>query len=390
MLKSSEQFTSFLEYALSQPPSAAGLKVKSYRALSKEFNLSHSLVKTSLTQLEKKGIILRRHGSGTYVRRVPTSPIIDLQDKAPYMEAAAKKIFKNISLKHEKITHKSKLTQIGLKLGIVGVTRSNNPLMNQILQSIANETGKYGHSLSTHFVDTQKNENENLRLLDSFISNTECEGFLVNGQYGGPELEIIKSINAPVLYFLAGRLVVGHEPIVMIDTADAVEKAVVKFYEKGFRKISLIGIESSSRLYGRYDTFAYEKALDRCDLDYRSVNLVKSRPLDLKDSIKVMDDVIESSQRPQCVIVSDDNLMPGITQSLEKHNMVPGRDIGIIILSNKGIPLPQGYNWSRFEFNPEYFGKTLVDNLLWLMQNASSEMENLNILARWRKGETDS
>lgn len=383
MVETVEQFTGLLEYALSRPPSAAGRKVKSYRELSKDFNVSHSLVKTSLSQLEKKGLIFRKHGSGTYVRRVPNETRFRFSSSQ-----ADKNIFKDDLEDSPIISAPAKYSQAKLNLGIIGVVKSNAVLTNFVMQAIGGEISQRGHSLSVHYIDQERTDAENLKRLETFINNSSCEGYLVNGQYAADELEFIKKQNVPTLYFIVGRLLVKHEPIIMMDGADAVERAIVKLIEQGYKKIALLGLGSPSRMYDRYESHIYQRTMEQHSIGYRRIELVSPRNFDFKNSAIAMENLLNDSNKPEAVVIADDNLMPGVVGTLENTGIKPGRDLGIIALSNKGIPLPNGYNWSRFEFNPEYFGKALVDNLLWMMQRADSEMENLNILARWQEGDT--
>jgi hypothetical protein len=68
--------------------------------------------------------------------------------------------------------------------------------------------------------------------------------------------------------------------------------------------------------------------------------------------------------------------------------IAPGADLAVITLAARGNPLPEGFKWSRMEFNPFQVGRVAVDCLLQEIQTAGEELCSFAHLAVWRPGET--
>jgi len=82
---------SFLEHIvlhhLSNPGVYSGLRMKPERELAKLLNVSHHEVRRALERVEHLGLVVRRHGSGTFVRKrnhtgVPENRLREISEKS--------------------------------------------------------------------------------------------------------------------------------------------------------------------------------------------------------------------------------------------------------------------------------------------------------------------
>ena len=87
-----ELLAAAIEYQLSQPPAHAGMRLKTVRELARMVGVSHEWMNKSLGGLVERGILVRKHGSGVYVRKVPPA---DGRTLDPKWEKKLQNIFAN-------------------------------------------------------------------------------------------------------------------------------------------------------------------------------------------------------------------------------------------------------------------------------------------------------
>ena len=70
-MRSKDAVTTRMESLLSKPPSKVGLRLKSEVDLAHSFKIGRWQIRKSLEDLAEKGILVKKRGSGTYVRKIP-------------------------------------------------------------------------------------------------------------------------------------------------------------------------------------------------------------------------------------------------------------------------------------------------------------------------------
>jgi hypothetical protein len=143
--------------------------------------------------------------------------------------------------------------------------------------------------------------------------------------------------------------------------------------------------ELSIAAEGQAIRFGYQRAMENLGLPYRAC---ETSPATTTGAMEATIRLLHREDPPEAVYVADDFLLIGVVQALEAEGIVPGRDIAVITLSNRGLQLPRGYNWSQLEFDPEYFGTLMVNNLCQVIQTAGAKLVSQQICATWRPGDT--
>ncbi len=372
-----DKITETIQYTLSQPPCESGRRLKSERELAKMFRVGESRIRSSLEQLVREGILFRRRGSGTFVRRVAKAPA-SLPERM--LESAEQLLSPLDENGNTDITP----PKIKLHIGLWTDYSINEPIQQSLLSAVSRAVSIFGHRLTVHSVlaDFDTNQRKPISALREEIEEDTCDGYIVTNEVGGLFQEAIGEKNIPVVYYLSGIAPIEHEPFIFFNTTEAIERAVSKFSKAGYKKISLIGIDHSE---SRHEQAAYEHAMSRAGLSYRKA--VFSRE-GVGQIIGVTRELVSGPDAPDAIYVSDDNVMVGVAEYLDMQNIVPGVDLGVISLSNRGYPLPPQYDWSRMEFDRDKLAQVIVNNLLGLLQTAKSRVNNHALHASWIPGET--
>lgn len=373
MAMNQEKLTNLIEYTLTKPPTATGVRLKSYRDLAEIFQVSESQIRTSIGRLVKKGILVRHQGSGTFVRRIPDLRTIsqsisgngqaDILARTPPEQCAEIK------------------KQIKLKLALCADLLSSLPVYRKVLASISQCVQERGHRseiISLH------DHSQNPAICLERIRDNTIDGFIVCLESSGPLAQGLIQNKIPAVFFAVGFLPIQREPLVLFDTAEATERALSILAEHNYDKIAMISYlyEGHARQEGKI----YERIMGDLGKNYRTILWNENEPPDIiKERII---ELIRSPKSPDAIYVSDDNLLSPVAEALKSCNLKPGKDIGVITLSNRSIPLNALYHWSTLEFDVERFGQLVVDELLWTLEHASARPSTISLHAAWLPGET--
>jgi len=66
-----DELARIFEYGLCIPPARTGLRLKSEPELARMLEINRMLIRSMLSDFVERDILLRRHGSGTYLRKLP-------------------------------------------------------------------------------------------------------------------------------------------------------------------------------------------------------------------------------------------------------------------------------------------------------------------------------
>jgi DNA-binding LacI/PurR family transcriptional regulator/DNA-binding transcriptional regulator YhcF (GntR family) len=375
-----------IQYALSTSPAVAGKRLRSERELAVLFSVGESKIRKYLSKLVQQGVLVRRRGCGTFIRRIATPPD-NFKDLSPEMLKKASNIFSE----SRSSDISTKIQSVQLHIGLWGDLGTNSLIDQFILGSIAKSVSSRGHRLTVHNVIGDF-ETWSPISVDEFrkqLDEASCDGYLVVNSMAPLFNEAIEDKEVPVMFFLAGTSHIDNQPLVMFDTNEAITRAVRKFNEIGYKKIGLIGEkrESDNLSPPIPEPKAYDQAMEECGLDYRAY---ESSPLGVGQAIEATRKLLGRSDPPEAIYVSDDNVMVGVAEALNLEGVVPGKDIAIITLSNRNFPLPPGRVWSTMQFDRERFAQLLVDNLLYQLQSTGSGANTVALHANWIEGQTHS
>jgi DNA-binding LacI/PurR family transcriptional regulator len=274
--------------------------------------------------------------------------------------------------------------KVKLHLGFWTDYRVNEPIQQLLLSAVSRAVSAYGHRLTIHSVlnDQDYHQKKPIKSLREEIEEDACDGYIVTNEVSELFEEVVQGRNLPAVYFLSGIAPIEHEPLIFFNTTEAIERAVRKLAQAGYQRIALVGFKHTEN---PYEQTAYNLAMQREGLSYRKAVFSQQG---VGQSIAVMRELFESAECPDALYVSDDNVMVGVAEYLTMQKLVAGVDLGVISLSNRGYPLPPGYNWSRMEFDRDKLAQVIVISLLSLLQTANFKLNNLALHASWIAGET--
>jgi DNA-binding LacI/PurR family transcriptional regulator/biotin operon repressor len=386
--KSQNTVTAILEYALVSPASRVGRRLKSESELGTLLKVGRWRVRKSIDELEEKGLLARRHGSGTYVQKIPdtngsyTSFSKDNTDLIP-----PESLFTDPSNTTEILQHEvaSKRYTIGLWSDLHCTSVLNQRIMADLVKAIS----EAGHALTVHSVVEGIDRPYSAEKLTSLLRNNPCDGYLCFDRWSDLFMQSLGLQTKPVLFFALANSFSQDKPVVMIDTFMALRRGIRTLAKEGYRRIAMIGLRNTGRV-GVPDTEAeiYEQALTTCGLDYRNITWVNTSGV--SEVISATKKMFNSENRPDAVYVADDYIMTGFVEALKILDVTPGKDVGLITLGNNSHELPSGKNWSRMEIDLGDFVGVMVDYILRCITKNKPAHSPVSLIPAWIPGETHS
>jgi len=384
-----QELADFLEQLLSKKPSKTGQRLCSERDLGEKLNIDRMKVQKAFGLLMEKGIITRRIGSGTYIRKVPkrsgsSQQILWNGDTPVKVEALFAKP-SPVPARHQiNQEHRS------LKLALLPTWESESN--NSILGGIKDRVRREGHEIKTYRIKQATKEDVPPHTIPpdpklvAKLKEERFDGYILWARYVPVMEQAFPGQSPPCVYIGSGSRDedLNSAPLVRIDLEDAAVRGLKLLAKEGYEKIGMIRYSSMSRDVVE-DERLYHEVLDRFGLSYRNVASCKLKTANAQNIVKKM---FLGKDRPQAVFVDDDVLLHYLAAEWANQGITPGKDLAVITISNRGNALPAGWDWSRLEFHPEQVGRMAVDCLLQEIQTAGEELCSFEHLSVWRPGAT--
>jgi len=382
--ETSEQLSGVFERILANPPSKVGRRLFSERELATRLKVERVIIQKAFDQLVEKGYIARRHGSGTYVRKVPSGAYKGKAATVNGQTFTATDLFAEPTTsparKQALIEHRR------LKVLLFGKEEWQGNEMRKLLSSgVASRLKQGGHQLKFVYFNKKEDDLISIEELTEKMHANPCDGYILWApEMPRVDISFLKE-HAPASYVASGERISDHDysPLTRIGTEDATIRAVRILKQAGHQKIAIftnygLGMTDNIRRFHEITMMAF-------DLEYRFTEFVQA---DDEKMFSRMRRLFSSSDRPDAVYIADDFLLRRLVPMWERLNIVPGEDLGVVTLSNRGLPLPANYKWSRLEFDPFQLGRLAADNLLLEIQNAGELICSVENLATWFPGKT--
>lgn len=375
------------------PPCKAGMRLKSEMKMAEFLAVSLHQIRTVLNKLESQGIIIRKKGSGTYLRKMPQAESNNLEKHFNNKKLNADSLLavtQNTSLnkkilssqKNPSSTAKRRTVELWSRLD--STTFCNQTILNAMIQ----EFSRNGHRLSMHSLYEEDNDTPSAppKTPNTYLKQQyPCDGYIVAASWANDFLKNAGEFEAPIIFFHPGSFKKAMlQPMIYINTEESIGRALDIFIDEAFSKIAIFILYGTNHFH-RKEVNAYNYAISQANLDYSQCILC---PEDLNVTIERTMELAQSPDRPEAIYVADDYLMVGVYQGLKMAGLVPGKDIAVITHSNAETVLPGNINWSRFEFNLEEFGRLIASELLRKIQNPAATLSSLGLCAKWIKGDT--
>ncbi len=374
-----DEVTKILEHAISKPPCRLGMRLRSERELADILDTGISRIRTSISRLEKKGLLVRKQGSGTFVRRIGEEPGAEVKSSHLVDPVAFFKI--------DEGQPGPLRIETRLKLGLWGDLHFASFTSQQVYAAIIAQANRLGYTINVNSMFRSYRQPFSDEELIEQYEQQQYDGYIVIAQCAEKFAEITGVAKVPVVHFGGGNIPL-KEPMVMFDTVETARRAVRIFAENGFTRIGLISLDSSESPRG---LIRVEHAVFAEELRFRGYDESYIKRLNQRASInEVMEatrSLVKRQDRPEAVYVADDTFLPGVLEVLNAYKIRIGRDIGVITISNRGLNLPRGYNWSRLEFDAEALAERTME-LLTERIVTGQVPESISIHSRWIAGET--
>jgi len=376
-----------LETLLASPPSSAGKRLRSERDLAALVGLDRMKVQKAFDLLVDKGILLRRHGSGTYVRKVPrteAAPAAPASVNVGAYTLSSEQLFAAVSEKPLRWQiHRQRKLNLGVLPNLQWESASNRSVFEGIKSRIRQE----GH-LMTRLKLAPQTDAASYEKAVRKLRGSACDGYVLWSSYAGMLDRAFPGAKPPVVFIGARERAADLRcsPIVRVSIEDAIVRALGILAEEGYRKIGILGFQSIERDC-EADRIVYRETMEKLGLAYRACEFC---PLDDKAVMEAVRRMFGAKNRPEAVYVADDVLLHHVVRAWSQIGIVPGKNLGVVTLSSHGNPLPKGYSWSALEFNPFQVGRMAVDSLLQEIETVGEMICSFEHLAAWRPGSTHS
>ncbi len=373
-----------LETLLASPPSSAGKRLRSERDLATLVGLDRMKVQKAFDLLVAKGILLRRHGSGTYVRKVPRMKEAPAAMKVGAYLLSSEQLFAAVSEKPLRWQiHRQQKLNIGVLPNLQWESASNRSVFEGMKSRIRQE----GHLMKSLKFPPQTDAASHEKLVQKLRSSA-FDGYVLWSSYAEMLDRAFPEVKPPVVFIGARERAADLQcsPLVRVSLEDATVRALQILAKEGYRKIGIIGFQSIERDC-EGDRIIYRETMEKLGLGYRACEFC---PLDDAAVMKGMRRMFDVKNRPEAVYVGDDILLHHVATAWSKIGIVPGENLGVITLSSHGNPLPLGHHWSALEFNPFQVGRMAVDSLLQEIETVGEMVCSFEHLATWRPGSTHS
>ncbi len=332
-------------------------KLKSEDALVEALGVSRRYLREIFCELTLSGHLRRRRPCGTFLVQRP-EPIPDAEtpdELPPHMRMISSEL-----LFDSAPTGGAGIPAVGtLTLQFWGLSSDFGTTHQLIQAGMLQEAEARQVTLSFHPLELLPDMPLPQEEIAQQLRHSPADAFLVPSDWRGFFLECLGNDPRPVVYLDCGSLLHEGEIVVASDSLRALELATELFLAQGMRHLAIVALDEQRQIAPGY-LVRLEHACrgilsgkPLCSLRFLSMQL---NPKAIADAACRLFD----GNRPDAVFINDDYLLPILVNEWKRRNLVPGRDLGVITLSNQGVPLPGAYHWSSMNFNPGELGRRCV------------------------------
>lgn len=382
-----------LRQTLSHVPSQVGLRLQSEEKLATELGVGRRQVREAINELVDEGVLVRQRGSGTFVRQLPKAP--SQTSKAAERLLNAQKLFasdghRSVVALRNRYAGAISNKQV-LHLGFWGNMHCSTEANLVTVRGVVETAQEMGHRLSMHSTITAPETGLPVKTLAEEIMRHPCDGYLISSMWGQLFNEAAAmaglSSDAPRVYLAGGRADESLEPVVCPDFDKMIDRAMTLFHEQGIKRMTMllhsaVAQHTIAKLNASLDAFV-RKSGCTCQ------TIVE--PPTFAGGMKATRQLFAtnpSDPKPQGLFVFDSRMLEGVVETMHMLDKIPGRDVGMIVLANRGVALTGHYDWSRLEHDPVQMGRLAVQMLLQQLSEPDQQLCSLMLYPRWVAGQT--
>jgi len=372
-LSIAKQLQTAIGFQLAQPPTCAGMRLKTMRELAEMVGVSRESVNRALNGLVEQGILVRKNGSGVYVRKVPSAAAVEGHDVGTWTQK-----LKNIASEDPVSTRlqpEPRHAQLRLDLWW-----SDSPLNLSgvaIQRGMIDQAREMGHKLSIRGLPLAPEA-----AAEKELPNAACDGHIVLMSVAETFKRFVQASQQPIVYVWTGNADPVYQPLVQIDMDEAFCRALRLLAKEGYKRIGILGWTDLRQR----QSALYERTLGELGRTFRAAEF--SDATEENDAAAVRR-LFSRNDAPEALYVADDVMMRHIVPVLRELGREPGRNLALITFGNRTAPrLPAEIEWSQLVFDPYSVGRLAVQSLLREIESAGDELLSFSHQAVWRPGKT--
>ncbi len=402
---SAEEIAATLVHLLSSENVRAGMRLCSVRDLAELFRTGYRQAHDAIEDLAERGILAKRHGSGTFVRRMPVAA--DAGKRNPlFRKLKAQQILSTDDGTRTRRRPLAKDRHLDFQFWVD--THWHDPVRDSVIQGVTDVLSPLGHRITTCGATDADGQHIEKKQLAARLQAHPTDGYLLIDWVAESYGELFTAMNKSWLtYGYSGPI--RHQPGMILDCVEAVERGTQALIEGGCRRVALLGwFNAEHEWEGEFERFYYAHALRRAGInDY---HLALSVQFDAGQVRRALAEMLDSKRPADGIYLADDNLLPFLAEELARRGLVPGQDLGVVTLWNEDLsgktlvheriengvtmvqheesPFSSPYDWSLMEQSPRQFGRALARNLIAAAQSSNTQLGNSATLASWKPGKT--
>lgn len=391
--QSTKHLSLALRQTLSQSPSQVGMRLQSEEKLASELGIGRRQIRDAINQLVDDGVLIRQRGSGTFVRQLPKPPAASSETSDRTLGASilfAADGHRSTNALRDRHNGAIANKQV-LHFGLWGDMHCSTETNQVTIQGIVEATQAAGHRLSLHSMISGPDNAMAAQIIAEELQRHPCDGYLVTGVWSAlfEESAAIAGISpdSPRVYVGGGRSSEMFEPAICPDLSQITHRALDQFKQQGLKRLAVmlhsnIASPTMIKLHEAIEQYAL---ISGCNCQ-----VICPAPT-FAGGMKAIRELFASSDpatHPQGLFVFDNRVLEGVAETLQMLGHTAGEDVGVIVLSHRGIALTDHFDWSRLEVDIIQMGRLAVQILLQQLSEPDQHPCSLMIHPRWIAGQT--
>lgn len=375
-----------LRYEISLPPVAAGQRLINERQLAQLLGANRMTVRRSLDDLEKQGLIIRRQGSGTYIRKIPTQAPCPSNYEPMRMSICVVEDSDDQATRLQADPATRQLT-----IGIWGDMHCTSKANKMILKGIKQRITDMNHCLQTYDLEYAEDGLTPVEHIVEELRQKPCDGYIVTSHMVEPFVNAYRQVwlsdHPPLVQVWPGSAIPNFEPMIQIDNQQAIERAVRILAQQGHTRLKLVDF-NTVRGYPSRARVGYELGMKATGLKCMpSLHLqqIEAFSYQWEESFRHF---LDNETLPDALCMASEAPLPILYELLTQRGIQVGRDLAIITVANVGIELPSGEAWSAMVFDPQLVGSMAVTTLVDVIVTAGQRLCSFSHQAHWQQGTT--
>jgi len=314
---------------------APGSKIPSERQLTKIYDASSVTIRQAIGELAQRRILVRQHGSGTYVAETVTSQTHNL----------ALILSSGISLVH--------------------------PFTTAIVAGIEKQCREVGYNLQINSLRGYRFNEDKSPLLWRYLQEGCIDGIILQNPVHEEDIAQLQANSIPFVSLVEYRKIETH--CVLSDTEDAAFNLTQLILRHGHKRIGLLvrpNLETRDHAVNTSEGFlaGYQRALARADTAFDpSLVISESHDVNLstlpEKAVKNVERFFDYPEMPTAIVASSSVLLDTARKAAENRGMRVPEDISLAGVAELGYDL----DFSTVSTNSEDLGEIATDRLVRLI-----------------------